>query len=115
MISRYTPIPKRRNRPRRGRFADKTYLDWIREQPCATCPEGEQTTKTEAAHMGAHALSMKAPDRQAIPLCAKCHRTGLWAYHGLSPVIWAAHHNINVAKLIRKYNDAYDAGLEIAA
>lgn len=48
----------------------KSYLTWLRRQPCLGCgiePAGE------AHHVGRHGMAQKPPDDQAIPLCHACH------------------------------------------
>lgn len=57
------------NRPDR----DPAYLAFLRTLPCLLCVRGEQCTPTEAAHLGPHGISQKAPDYDAIPLCGGVH------------------------------------------
>ena len=110
MICSRTWIKRRRTgKPRRGPARDKSYLIWIRTLPCVCCG----VRGAEAAHTGPRGLGQKASDYQAIPVCASHHRTGLWAYHGLSPVIWAAHWELDIPAIIAKLNAEY--GLEKAA
>src|SRR5690348_9289800 len=85
-----------RKKPRRGRVRDPKYLEWIRGFCCIVCwlaGTGEweafcaephdvygkavdQTSPTEAAHVGERGLGQKCSDRETIPLCAAHHRMG---------------------------------------
>lgn len=44
------------------------YRSFIASLPCLICGH-----KAEAAHIGPHALSQKAPDDRCVPLCSKHH------------------------------------------
>ena len=70
-----------RTLPRR----DRQHLASLRRQDCEACRKLgiAQTTPTEAAHMGSHALGRKASDRDARPLCAEHHRFAIDSAHVL--------------------------------
>jgi hypothetical protein len=51
---------------------DWKYLAFVRTHPCCACG---RMRWVEAAHTGPHGLGQKAPDRDAVPLCVRCHRT----------------------------------------
>ena len=48
------------------------YLKWLTRFPCFAC--GEDRRPRDAAHFGAHGLSTKASDMDALPLCRACHQ-----------------------------------------
>jgi hypothetical protein len=50
---------------------DRTYLAWIRTQPCAVTDC--KRYRIEAHHAGPRGMSQKADDHSAIPLCFKHH------------------------------------------
>lgn len=111
MLTRYAPIkrsgPPRKRRlgkPRRGPARDRRYRAFIRTQPCVCCGT---TRNIEAAHTGSHGYGQKSSDFSCLPLCGPHHRTDKWAYHGLSPVIWAAHWQLDVPALIARFNRLY--------
>jgi hypothetical protein len=60
---------------------DPRHLANVRQLPCLTCPEGAWSSyETQAHHLmrtGERGLSLKSPDKWAVPLC--------WACHGPSP------------------------------
>lgn len=59
-------------RPRLG--MDRAHLEKIRQCPCVICGARD----AEAHHLlrsGERGLSLKSPDRFAIALCPRCHRT----------------------------------------
>lgn len=109
-----TPIKPRRGKARRGPLRDSKYLAWIREQPCAICQREsmEQTTMTEAAHVGDRGLGQKCSDRETLPLCAVHHRTGSAAHHVLGKRFWT-HHGIDKPETIRKYQGKRHMGSSI--
>jgi len=73
------PDAEPRPKPETGRLPE--YLAWLRRQPCARCGV---SVGVEASHHPAEkqgAMGLKCPDARAIPLCARCHRTGPRAHH----------------------------------
>ena len=108
--------PKRK-KARRGRVLDPKYLAWIRTLEC--CVPGCTSKNlhkwdkaagsiTEAAHVGERGLSQKSSDRETIPLCAHCHRTGKESHHVMQKRFWE-HHGLDRDKLIAELNARYDA------
>jgi hypothetical protein len=79
------------------------YLAWLRTLPCAICGR----TPSEAAHTGPHALSRKASDFSAIPLCHQHHRTGNESYHHLSEKNFRALWRLDIPALARRLANAY--------
>jgi len=75
------------------------YLQWIRTLPCSVC---RATRAVEAAHTGPHGLGQKSPDRSAIPLCARHHRTGNDSYHKLGPRRFAEVHQLNIQVIVAR-------------
>lgn len=77
-----------------------TYLSWLRTQPCALlrsvrCVGG----RSEAAHThdGTQGTALKAADRNAIPLCAWCHRLAPDSYHAIGDeAAWAKLHGLHL-------------------
>ena len=51
-------------------FRNRAYLKFLKGQHCTSCG---QNWFIDPAHTGPHALSSKASDLDAIPLCRKCH------------------------------------------
>jgi len=77
------------------------YLAWIRTLPCLICG---RTTRIEAAHTGPHGVGQKSPDRSAIPLCARHHRTGRDSYHKLGPRVFERRHAIDIRAVVARLN-----------
>ncbi len=99
-----TPLkrsPMNRTRPKAG--DDPAYLAFIRTHPCIVC----RSTWVEAAHVGERGLGQKCSDREALPMCAHCHRTGPEAHHVIGKVFWV-HHGLDSASLIEKFNRMYE-------
>lgn len=76
------PEPRRKKRPNPGH----PYLAWLKDRPCCACG----AHPSEAAHVrGPMSLKTKIQlDRRigeaylsAVPLCARCHRTGPHSVH----------------------------------
>lgn len=76
-LKRKTPMRRTRlqQKPPRKRSSaeggDEVYLDWIRSLPCCVC--GVRTS-SHAHHSTGAGMALKAPDREAMPLCPRCHR-----------------------------------------
>lgn len=51
---------------------DSTYLNWIRGLRCWAC-DGHPPSHAHH-HTGRRGAGQRAHDRDAMPLCAKCHR-----------------------------------------
>ena len=77
------------------------YLAWIRTLPCLICG---RTTGIEAAHTGPHGIGQKSPDRSAIPLCVRHHRTGRDSYHKLGPRVFERRHGIDIRAVVARLN-----------
>jgi hypothetical protein len=77
------------------------YLAWIRTLPCLVCGARRGI---EASHTGPHGLGQKSPDRSAIPLCTKHHRTGKDSYHKLGPRKFAELHNLDIPSIVGRLN-----------
>jgi hypothetical protein len=76
MLKRKTPMkrsvllqksPHKRTAAQGG---DEPYLRWIRRLPCCIC---SHTPPNDAHHITGAGMSLKAPDRTAIPLCRTHH------------------------------------------
>lgn len=72
---------------RKPRVKDKTYLAFVRRQPCMKCGT---TQRVEAAHVRAGypedgwrptGMAEKPDDARTLPLCGDCHREGPDAQH----------------------------------
>ncbi len=66
--------------PRKREGMDSRHLANVRQLPCVTCPEGTWLVRgnyaTQAHHLmrsGERGLSLKSPDKYAVPLCLACH------------------------------------------
>ena len=77
------------------------YLAWIRTLPCLVCG---RKTAIEAAHTGPHGIGQKSPDRSAIPLCVRHHRTGRDSYHKLGPRVFERRHGIDIRAVVARLN-----------
>lgn len=124
-----SPVKRKPRKPRPGE--DPEYLDFIRTLPCVICwgypgvhtPLGtcqpywdyefkhgqpSQLSKTEACHFGPRAYGTKSPDKTALPFCGiEHHREGPYSHHRLGKR-FAAHHGLDVEKLIAELNRRYD-------
>lgn len=90
---------------------NELYLQFIRKQPCCVCGSRKGI---EAAHFGPHGLSIKAPDKDALPLCHLHHKDSNESYHSLGPVDFAELHGLNVPTLIAKFNELGKRLLDMA-
>lgn len=90
---------------------DPAYLEWIRGEYCLIGmlrgSEGCSPAITEAAHVGDRGLRQKCPDAEAIPLCARHHRTAPDAHHRLGRKFWE-HHGLDRKQIIRELWARYD-------
>lgn len=62
---------------------DLEYRKFIRRFPCIGCGT---THWVEFMHTGPRGLGQKADDKDGLPGCAACHRTGPQALHKIGPV-----------------------------
>jgi hypothetical protein len=83
---------------------DYKYLAFLRKLCCVVCGS---FWRVEAAHFGAHGMSSKASDYDALPLCRKCHRTGPKAYHSMAPWRFVSVHNLSVSRHQRECREGY--------
>lgn len=83
---------------------DWRYLKFIRQFPCVGCGS---TRYIEAMHTGSRGLGQKAADRDALPGCPKCHRTGLEALHKIGPLKFQEVHRIDFAELRTMFQRIY--------
>ncbi len=119
MFPTRSPVRKRRPGKRRGSLKDRAYLAWLHELPCVVCIlpwklwlsgvvySNVQTSATEAAHVGTRGLGQKCSDRETIPLCGACHRTGRDSQHVLGKKFFQ-HHGLDKDKIIAELNRLYD-------
>ena len=114
-MTRYLPIPRRREKPRKGREPDPAYLQFIRSLPCVCCvimsalfSNHRQATVSEAAHVGARGLGQRCPDRETIPLCALHHTRGEHAHHRMQKEFWVFW-DLDRIKLIEEFQTRYEA------
>lgn len=99
---------------------DPAYLRWLHTLPCVCCEAWKgrepfrchalQLSPTEAAHVGTRGLSQKCPDREAIPLCADCHRLGKYSLHSMGVKFWF-HHDLFKDQIVKELNELYDSTL----
>ena len=57
-------------------MTDVAHLDFIRSLPCVVCFDDSSYTHRAAHHLlrgVVRGASLKAPDKNTIPLCSKCH------------------------------------------
>ncbi len=94
-------------KPRRRRITPlriPEYREWVRTFPCAACG---RCYGIEAAHTGPRALSRKSSDRQCIPLCDVCHRTGRSSIHKLGPVQFQIIWDISLEAIVADLNQQW--------
>ncbi len=103
-----------RHRRRSRADIDPKYLAFLRTCRCAICAAKglEQTSPSEAAHVGPRGFGQRCPDRKAIALCGEHHRTGRDAHHVLGKR-FEAHHGIDFELLFAKYAAAYAADMPV--
>jgi hypothetical protein len=88
--------PKKRAAERGG---DEEHLAWIRKQPCSGC---NARGPNDAHHPTGAGLALKAPDREAVPLCRLCHtqyHDGTGRFEGWSKAEKRAWMALNSAQL----------------
>lgn len=52
---------------------DLAYCRWLRKQPCGACLRESNLTITVHHHTKRRSFGRRAHDREAMPLCARCH------------------------------------------
>lgn len=87
------------------------YLAWIRLRWCWICEHvtGSEAGSghIEAAHTGRRGLRQKAPDREAIPLCIRHHRSGKLSHHVLQKKFWT-YYKIDRETIVKSLNQLYE-------
>jgi hypothetical protein len=123
-MQKRTPLkrtPVRRKARKKQPGDDPEYLAWIRTLCCWVCMTQArvirpsvhvgycslQESPTEPHHAGDHGYAQKAPDRTAIPLCAKHHRYGKDSAHVLGKNFWT-YHGLNRDRVISELNERYN-------
>lgn len=71
-MQRNKPLNRKRSTPRRSQKRDLVYLAKVREMACAACDGRPAEPHHPKDGLG---MGVKAPDRDAFPLCAECHRS----------------------------------------
>lgn len=92
---------------------DALYLAWIRTLRCSACGK---SAPSEAAHTGNDGgTGIKASDYSAIPLCAHCHRVGMYSYHAAGKKTFAAMYCLDYDALVQKYRGIWEQlqGVEV--
>jgi hypothetical protein len=79
------------------------YLEFVRSYRCVVPYCG--AWPSEAHHYGPRGLSQTASDYHAIPLCADHHTQAPDSIHQLGPRKFQAHHQIDIAAVIRKLHE----------
>lgn len=79
---------------------DAAHLRLIRELPCLACgakpAEAAHVRYSDAARGRINpGMGRRPPDRDAVPLCPKCHRMGKRCQHDGNERVWWEHHGIN--------------------
>jgi hypothetical protein len=81
---------------------DPKFLKWIKSLPCSV--PACTSSYIEAAHTGGHGIGIKAPDRQAIPLCGRHHRSGNDSLHSLNRRKFELKHGIDINGIVAMLN-----------
>lgn len=95
---------------RKNRKRDKARLAWIHTLPCAICERAglNQTTISEAAHLGKRGLGQRPPDDTAVPLCWTHHaRQSRESVHSLGKAFWEKW-GVTAEELIRQYQKMFE-------
>jgi len=99
--------PRRTPKRQRARWPerDAAYKAWIRTLPCLVCG-----AHAEAAHTGHDGgMGLKASDRSCVPLCHRCHRTGVRSYHAMGRRAFAALWCVDFDAVCARLNAQYAA------
>lgn len=103
-----------KRKPRKKRAGDApAYLAWLHTQPCQLWPSLLTVCAgpIEAHHAGDRGLSQRAPDRTAIPLCARHHRHGKDSAHVLGKNFWNRH-GLDRDSIIKTLNERYECQIQ---
>lgn len=92
-VTRTTPIPRRRSKPRRGPLRDRKYLRFLRYQgfcvvcfpydhasswsdsdTFARCLGTSEDWEIDPCHGPVNGMGSKGPDNEAVPMCRRHHR-----------------------------------------
>lgn len=90
---------------------DPKYLTFLRRLCCVVCGAFRWV---EAAHFGPRGMGQKASDYDALPLCRRCHRTGVGSYHELGARRFVEVHSLNVQLHQRQCRAGYRRTLTLA-
>ena len=101
LLKRFGPRPDSEPRsPKRDGHEDHAYLAMVRQMPCLNCghdPCGEAAHVRFACaiHGRSSGLGKKPRDRDALPLCAYCHRLSRGAQHNHNERHWWEERGMN--------------------
>ncbi len=105
MITRQKPIPKKRKKARRGRVADKAYLDWLATQPCLITGQRPVTIH--------HVRRFGEPkdDRRTVPLIPEMHfiQFSPSSVEALGKTKFEKLHGVSLEGAIVTYNQLYES------
>jgi len=98
--------------PKPRRLESKSYLKWIRLQPCLI--HHPRQGRLPVVMMTAHhsiAKGARGSDYRAVPLCFECHRE----LHQIGAITFAKKHDVNFESEIVRLLEIYVAELEARA
>lgn len=82
---------------------DKTYLEWIKRQPCCVCNSRLPSDPHHVPEDGNSAKGMKCSDYRALPMCHLHHQE----YHLIGKKTFAIKYNIDYNSVITELNERY--------
>jgi hypothetical protein len=101
---RKTPLPRFRQRPRRGRERDPLYLAWLAQQTCLVC-------RQPATVHHVRRYGEPKQDRRTVPLCPTHHQIQAGPYcsiEALGKRKFEAAFGVDLEAAIVSYNERYD-------
>jgi len=89
--------------PKTAAARSRHYLDFVREHDCCV---PNCRGRSQAAHIGAHGLGVKASDFEAVPCCA-AHHIGHQGLHHMGRVRFEQAYRVNFSTVIAELKTEY--------
>lgn len=90
---------KRRHAKRKG--SDPAYLALVAQLPCAVA-NGRCSGRITCHHKSGAGMGLRAPDREAMPLCIAHHLHGPKSIEELGSKAWERLHGVSQAELVER-------------